>query len=232
MQVAFFVSEIKMMKDLVLNQVTMTSREIADLTGKRHDNVMQVISSLITAQILTPEIQESIFKHRGNEYKQWVLNKRDSLVLVARLSPEFTAAVVDRWQELEQNLNLEQQRKADRKQARLEAPQMARALQEARARQGKESPSHVYSNDFDMINRIVLGLPAKKFKEAQGLEAESALRDSLSPMQIKAVLALQNLNQSFLELDMSFEERKEKLQLIFMRKYNTDLVNEVLKLHA
>lgn len=63
MQVAFFVLEIKMMKDLVLNQVTMTSREIADLTGKRHDNVMQVISSLITAQILTPEIQESIIKH-------------------------------------------------------------------------------------------------------------------------------------------------------------------------
>ena len=232
MQVAFFVLEIKMMKDLVLNQVTMTSREIADLTGKRHDNVMQVISSLITAQILTPEIQESIFKHRGNEYKQWVLNKRDSLVLVARLSPEFTAAVVDRWQELEQNLNLEQQRKADRKQARLEAPQMARALQEARARQGKESPSHVYSNDFDMINRIVLGLPAKKFKEAQGLDSEAALRDSLSPMQIKAVLALQNLNQSFLKLDMSFEERKAKLQVIFMRKYNADLVNEVLKLHA
>lgn len=220
------------MKDLVLNQVTMTSREIADLTGKRHDNVMQVISSLITAQILTPEIQESIFKHRGNEYKQWVLNKRDSLVLVARLSPEFTAAVVDRWQQLEENLNLEKQRKADRQQARLEAPQMARALQEARARQGKESPSHVYSNDFDMINRIVLGLPAKKFKEAQGLEAEASLRDSLTPLQMRTILAMQNLNQSFLELDMSFEERKEKLHVIFMRKYNQDLVNEVLKIHA
>lgn len=220
------------MKDLVLNQVTMTSREIAELTGKRHDNVMQVISSLITAQILTPEIQESIFRHRGNEYKQWVLNKRDSLVLVARLSPEFTAAVVDRWQQLEENLNLEKQRKADRQQARLEAPQMARALQEARARQGKESPSHVYSNDFDMINRIVLGLPAKKFKEAQGLEAEASLRDSLTPLQMRTILAMQNLNQSFLELDMSFEERKEKLHVIFMRKYNQDLVNEVLKIHA
>lgn len=38
MQVAFFVLEIKTMKDLVLNQVTMTSREIAELTGKRQTN--------------------------------------------------------------------------------------------------------------------------------------------------------------------------------------------------
>ena len=79
----------------------MSSREIAELTGKRHDNVMQVIASLMSAQILTPEIQESTFKHRGNEYSQWLLNKRDSLVLVARLSPEFMAAIIDRWQELE-----------------------------------------------------------------------------------------------------------------------------------
>ena len=48
----------------------MSSREIADLCQKRHDNVMQVIRDLIAGQILTPEIQESIFKHRGNEYKQ------------------------------------------------------------------------------------------------------------------------------------------------------------------
>lgn len=79
----------------------MSSREIADLCQKRHDNVMQVIRDLIAGQILTPEIQESKFEHRGNSYKCFLLNKRDSLVTVARLSPEFTAAVVDRWQELE-----------------------------------------------------------------------------------------------------------------------------------
>jgi phage antirepressor YoqD-like protein len=36
-------------------------------------------------------------------YFEFNLNKRNSLVVVARLSPEFTAAVVDRWQELENN---------------------------------------------------------------------------------------------------------------------------------
>ncbi len=80
---------------------TMSSREIAELTGKRHDNVMRTIRDLIGGQILTPQIEESNFKHAGNCYKCFFLNKRDSLVTVARLSPEFTAAVVDRWQELE-----------------------------------------------------------------------------------------------------------------------------------
>lgn len=80
---------------------TMSSREIAELTRKRHDNVMRTIRDLIDGQILTPQIEESTFEHVGNSYKCFLLNKRDSLVTVARLSPEFTAAVVDRWQELE-----------------------------------------------------------------------------------------------------------------------------------
>lgn len=92
--------------DQVKSQVlTMSSRDIAELTDKRHDNVMAVIRELIKAHILTSEIQELDYLHRGNTYKYFLLNKRDSLVLVARLSPEFTAHVVDRWQELEQLLN-------------------------------------------------------------------------------------------------------------------------------
>lgn len=84
----------------------MSSREIADLTGKRHDNVMRTIRDLITDQVLTPQIEESTFEHVGNTYPCFLLAKRDSLVIVARLSPEFTAAVVDRWQALETTVTL------------------------------------------------------------------------------------------------------------------------------
>lgn len=90
------------MNQLMFPVLTMSSRDIAELTGKRHDNVMTVIRDLIEAQILTSEIQELDYIHRGNTYKHFLLNKRDSLILVARLSPEFTAQIVDRWQELEQ----------------------------------------------------------------------------------------------------------------------------------
>ena len=87
------------MKIIQSNVKTMSSREIAELTGKRHDNVLQLIRKLEADQILTPEFQETPFNGRSLPVAN--LNKRDSMILVARLSPEFTAAVVDRWQELE-----------------------------------------------------------------------------------------------------------------------------------
>lgn len=83
------------------NTLTMSSREIAELTGRRHDNVMRVCRDL-KASGVTPQIEESPFDHLGNTYLEFRLGKRDSLVLVARLSPEFTAKVVDRWLALEQ----------------------------------------------------------------------------------------------------------------------------------
>ena len=41
----------------------------------------------------------------GQIYYEYFLNKRDTYILVAQFSPEFTAAVIDRWQELENQQN-------------------------------------------------------------------------------------------------------------------------------
>lgn len=81
---------------------TMTSREIAVLVEKRHDNVMVVCRELRATKVC-PEIKETPYfnEQNGQTYLQCILTKRDSYVLVARLSPEFTARLVDRWQELE-----------------------------------------------------------------------------------------------------------------------------------
>lgn len=93
------------MTELILSSkngpVTMSSREIAELTGSRHDNVKRSAERLAADHVLTSPLEGLEFEHRGNTYHEYRFNKRDSLVLVARLSPEFTAAVVDRWQELE-----------------------------------------------------------------------------------------------------------------------------------
>ena len=84
------------------NQLTMSSREIADLVNSSHDNVLKTIRRLMDGGVI-PKTTPSEYVHPQNKqtYEEYFLDKRSSLIVVARLSPEFTAAVVDRWQELE-----------------------------------------------------------------------------------------------------------------------------------
>lgn len=81
---------------------TMTSRELAAIAEKRHDNVMRVCRDLRDTGVC-PQIEEAPYveKTNGQTYMECRLNQRDSYVVMARLSPEFTARLVDRWQELE-----------------------------------------------------------------------------------------------------------------------------------
>jgi len=86
------------------DSVTMTSREIAELTEKRHDNVKRTIESCAErGAISLPQIEEVKIQRERREETVGVykLDKRSSLIVVAQLSPEFTARIVDRWQELE-----------------------------------------------------------------------------------------------------------------------------------
>lgn len=78
----------------------MSTREIAKLTSKDHKNVLRTIRSLIEQNVVA-QIEPLKYEYKNQFFDYYELSKRDSLVLVARLSPEFTAAVVDRWQELE-----------------------------------------------------------------------------------------------------------------------------------
>lgn len=89
------------MNQIISPTLTMSSREIAELTGKEHKNVIRTIKDLLAAEILDAQIEPLKFEYRGQWFDYYELNKRDSLILVARLSPEFTAHIVDRWQELE-----------------------------------------------------------------------------------------------------------------------------------
>lgn len=81
---------------------TMTSREMADLTEKRHDNVRRTIESLFHDGLISkPQIEDGNKAANGVVERVYHVGKRDSYVIVAQLSPAFTARLVDRWQELE-----------------------------------------------------------------------------------------------------------------------------------
>jgi len=86
---------------------TMSSEEMSSLTGVRHDSVKRTIESLLSEAILlnTQIVETAYISGLGVKTPKtiYISDKRDSLVIVARLSPEFTGVVIDRWQELENN---------------------------------------------------------------------------------------------------------------------------------
>lgn len=83
------------------NPVTMSSRDIADLVDSRHDSVKRAIERLAEKGVIQLPPLVEVRNHLGQTVEQFDIGKRDSYVIVAQLSPEFTAKLVDRWQELE-----------------------------------------------------------------------------------------------------------------------------------
>ncbi|MWP63275.1 Rha family transcriptional regulator [Gilliamella sp. Pas-s25] len=84
------------------SQLTMSSREIADLVESRHDKVKQSIERLAKRGVIDIPPMGEYLDSLGRKASEYKLVKRDSYIVVAQLCPEFTAKLVDRWQELEE----------------------------------------------------------------------------------------------------------------------------------
>ncbi|EOV4603197.1 DNA-binding protein, partial [Escherichia coli] len=93
------------------NAIKMTSIEIAELVESRHSNVKVSIDRLVKRGVIKPPALQHtniindlgvITGKRDFYVFEGEQGKRDSIIVVAQLSPEFTARLVDRWRELEE----------------------------------------------------------------------------------------------------------------------------------
>ncbi|WP_332604846.1 phage antirepressor KilAC domain-containing protein [Acinetobacter sp. ESBL14] len=92
-----------------LHVQSMNHIEIAELVNKRSDNVKRTIETLVDKGVIRLPQIEDIDKINNLglniKVKTYIFTgeqgKRDSIIVVAQLCPEFTARLVDRWQELE-----------------------------------------------------------------------------------------------------------------------------------
>ncbi|BAV74166.1 roi domain protein [Pseudomonas chlororaphis subsp. aurantiaca] len=87
-----------------VSQASMSSREIADLVGSRHDSVKRAVERLAEKSVIgLPPLVEYL-DGLGRPALEYQICKRDTYIIVAQLCPEFTARLVDRWQELEEQV--------------------------------------------------------------------------------------------------------------------------------
>lgn len=72
-------------------------------------------------------------------------------------------------------------------------------------------PYH-YSNECDMLNRIVLGMSAKQFREAHGLEKGQSIRPYLRDDQIAMLDLLQTADIGLMIAVPDYHQRKRQLE--------------------
>jgi len=207
---------------------TMSSRDIAKLCNKEHKNVIRVIRDLLSDEILDAQIEPLKFSYRGQDFDYYELNKRDSIVLVARLNPAFMAKIIDRWEYLENKLAEKELKKEIRNTSKLEYRPMTDAIALAH----EEIKPYHFSNEADLINRIVLGCTASKFKKENEITDNESIRDYLTTEQLNCIVSLQRANTVYIEDGLDFQDRKVKLQSLFDRKHKQKLINEVHLLNA
>lgn len=83
---------------------TMSSREIAELTGKRHDHVLRDIDALVKS--LNPDLglgyKSSTYKDAsGKENRMYLMDRDSSICLVSGYDANARMRIIKRWQELE-----------------------------------------------------------------------------------------------------------------------------------
>lgn len=82
--------------------LTMTSREIAELTGKQHKDVLYDIRKMLEdLELTSADFSADLKDSYGRTQPGFALPKRETLILVSGYNLAMRAKIIDRWQELE-----------------------------------------------------------------------------------------------------------------------------------
>ena len=181
-----------------------TSRKIAQVFGKEHKNVLRDIESIIIDDEFSRlNFELSNYKSRGKKYPEYILTKNGFTLLVMGYAGEkamrFKKAYICQFDAMESFIKSIQV-------AKLDYPALTKAIEQAH----EEPKFYHFSNEINMINRIVLGTDAKHFKEENGIDKkENSIRPYLTAEQIKAIEELQRIDIGLLVANIEFEQRKQ-----------------------
>jgi len=190
------------------------SHIVADVFRKRRDNVLQAIRELegkCSKDFWLLNFKESTYKDRGKQYPCYNLT-RDGFTMVAM---GFTGAEAVRFKELYiAKFNEMERLLTSRALAKLEFPALTDNIQASH-----ENPQHYhYSNEMNMLNKIVLGMTAKQYKQEHGIPENESLREHLTAQQLSDILELQRIDTGFVLAIPDYQDRKKMLQDYYRRK--------------
>jgi Rha family phage regulatory protein len=193
-------------------QAFCSSRQVAEEFSRQHDNVLRDVRNLdCSEKFFLLNFEEKKYKSKRAEQPEFFMTKDGFTFLVmgyrGKKAAKFKEAYINRFNAMEEFIkNLAT--------AKLEHPAFTDAVMLAH-----EEPKHYhFSNESNMINRIVLGMDAKQFKQANGIDAKTpSIRPYLTTEQIAAIVTLQRADIGLLVAMPDFQARKQALTQYYER---------------
>lgn len=194
-----------------------SSRHVANVFEKEHSKVLRSIANFTEAKSgLSEKFTNYNFMpvqykdSTGRKLPEYLLTRDGFVMLVmgftGKKALQFKEAYINAFNEMEQYiiaLNT----------ARIEFPELTQAILEVH-----ETPKHYhFSNEMDLINRIVLGMTAKQFKETNDLGKVKSIRPYLSAEQLHYISVLQKVDIGLVITEPDFQKRKRTLEWYYGR---------------
>lgn len=189
-----------------------SSRKIAEVFNKRHDHILRDINKITEPNSGVSEnfnrnnfVLISYKDSTGRKLPEYLLSKDGFTILAmgftGKKAMKFKEEYINRFNQMEQFIK-------DLYEARADFPEFTTAIMDAH-----EEPKHYhFSNELNMINRIVLGMSSKQFKDLNNLGKVKSIRPYLTNSQIEDIKALQRIDIGLIISVSDFQQRKSILQ--------------------
>ncbi|MCM1497169.1 MAG: Rha family transcriptional regulator [Clostridium sp.] len=181
---------------------------VAQAFDKRHDAVLRDIRELDCSEdFRLHNFVESSYRNTQGKRQPSYCMTRDGFVYLAmgyrgKKAAQFKELYIRRFNEMEDFIKTLVS-------ARQEFPLLTENI---KLLHENPKPYH-FSNECDMLNRIVLGMSAKQFKAANNLPKETkSIRPYLTEEQIKMLDILQKVDVGLLVAVPEYEQRKRYLE--------------------
>jgi len=188
------------------------SLTIASIFNKEHKTVLRSIENCeASEQFNRHNFVPTSYKDIQNRKQKMYLLTKDGFAFIAmgfsgKKAAQFKEDYINCFNNMEQFIKTLHETKA-------EFPEFTEAIMEAH----EEPKPYHYTNEIEMINRIVLGMSSKQFKDSNNLDKNvKSIRSYLSNDQVKEIRRLQKIDIGLIVSGMDFQQRK----VILINKFN------------
>lgn len=182
------------MNELVkMEKETITSVEVAELTGKRHSDVMRDIRVILEQGV--DECKFALVNYvdkKGEKRPMYNINKKGALLLASGYNAKLREKIIDRWAELESHFT-----------ARFIGKRTRVNVTEAIQESGLNEKMHGFG--YSTITKLIYKKADIEYKKCDNF------RDTLTVEQIERVEKYEKIAEAFIELGYSYDELKDGL---------------------